>query len=137
MKAKKITLIILIIVIAVIIVGWLVWKLFLAPVTFHAVYLTTGDLYFGQLAQFPSFGLKQPYTIQVDTQNQEAPLSVQRFSSVFWGPGDFMKINRENVVWVVELASQGQLAQLLRNNPDLLPSAPPVQQALPDSGSTE
>ena len=127
MKISKVILIVLSALLVLILAGWLVWRSFFAPPTFHAVSLVTGDVYFGQLVRFPSFGLKQVYTIQVNPQNEENPLSIQRFQNIFWGPEDFIKINRNNVAWTVKLDSRGQLAQLLRSNPDLLPG-PGVQQ---------
>lgn len=102
---------------------------------FHAVYLRTGDLYFGKLMRFPSFGLKQVYTFQVDDKNTETPLSVARFKKVFWGPEDYLQINRDEVVWMTRLDTQGQLAKLLRENPDLIPSQTGNnQQNIPQQG---
>ncbi len=88
--------------------------------SFYAVYLRTGDIYFGKLSHLP-FGLRQVYTLQVNAQNPQTPINIQRFTNVFWGPEDFLKINREEVVWMAKLNSQGQLAQLIRTNPNLIP----------------
>ena len=96
------------------------WKVFFRVSDFHAVYLRTGDVYFGKLSYAP-FGLSQVYTLQVNPQNQQTPINIQRFVNVFWGPEDFMKINKDEVVWVVRLNPQGQLAQLIRTNPNLVP----------------
>ncbi|KKL62286.1 hypothetical protein LCGC14_2186700, partial [marine sediment metagenome] len=62
------------------------------------------------------------YTIQVNPQNEETPLSIQRFRNVFWGPDDFLHLNRDQVVWSTKLVSTGQLAQLISQNPDLIPT---------------
>lgn len=125
---KKINLVLLIIVIVLIllIAGWGVWKL-TSGSQFSAVYLTTGDLYFGKLVRFPVYGMKQVYTLQVNTQDQENPLSVQKFENVFWGPGDFLRINRDQVIWATPLNEIGQMSQLLTQNPDLLPTQQPMQ----------
>lgn len=96
------------------------WRVFFRAQDFYAVYLRTGDVYFGKLSYVP-FGLSQVYTLQVNPQSQETPINIQRFTNVFWGPEDFMKINRDEVVWVVKLSSQGQLAKLIKANPDLVP----------------
>lgn len=122
---------VLVILLVLVLAGWLAWESFFAPPTFHAVSLVTGDVYFGQLVRFPSFGLKQVYTIQVNPQDEANPLSIQRFQNIFWGPEDFVKINRNNVAWTVKLDSRGQLAQLLRSNPDLLPAPGQAQQQAP------
>lgn len=131
MNRKSFFVSILVVVLVVVLAGWWVWKLFIAPPTFHAVALVSGEIYFGELQRFPSFGLKQVYTIQVNPQNQENPLSIQRFKNVFWGPEDFIKINRENILWIAKLDSDGQLAQLLINNPNLLPQQPASGQPQP------
>ncbi len=128
---KKINLILLIIVVVLVllIAGWGVWKI-TSGSQFSAVYLTTGELYFGKLVHFPNYGLKQVYTLQVNTQDQENPLSIQKFGDVFWGPEDFLKINRDRVIWSAGLDSEGQMAQFLEQNPNLLP-----QQQTPTQGS--
>lgn len=122
-KTNKI-LFIVVILLLVLIVVLVVWKLFIAAPIYHAVYLTTGDIYFGTLVRFPTYGLKQVYTFQVNPEDQEAPLSIQRFRNVFWGPEDFLRINREHVIWTVKLSSTGQLAQLIATNPDLTAAFP-------------
>lgn len=111
----------IVVVLAVILVGLVAWQVFFTSSPMYAVYLKTGDLYFGKLVNFPSFGLKDVYTISVNQQDQKNPISVQKFSNVFWGPGDFMKINRDQVVWTNELSSDSQLVQLVKQNPNLVP----------------
>jgi hypothetical protein len=87
---------------------------------YSAVYLRSGDLYFGRMVKFPAFGLKNVYTIQV-TQDPQVPLRIQKFSDIFWGPEDYLKINPREVVWTTQLKSEGQLYQLLKTNPNLTP----------------
>lgn len=87
--------------------------------SYYAVYLRTGDLYFGQLTRFPHFGLRNVYLLQVNRDNAQTPVSLQKFTSVFWGPEDYLEINRSEVVWTAKLSSAGQLAQLLKTNPNL------------------
>lgn len=126
-KTNKILLVV-VIVLVLALIGVVLWQTVWKSQSYYAVFLRTGDLYFGQLKWFPSFGLKQVYTIQVNAQNQENPISIQRFKNVFWGPEDWLKINRDEVVWMTKLDSAGQLAQLIRTNPDLIPQQQPQQQ---------
>lgn len=114
------TLLSVIVVLVVAILGFASWKVFFEKESWSAVYLRTGDLYFGKLVHFPSFGLKQVYLFQVNRENQQSPLSVQRFKNVFWGPEDFIQINRDDVVWSAELRSDSDLVKLVETNPDLL-----------------
>lgn len=126
-RTKKIIIIVLIALI-VVVAAFIVWQVFFPGSAFYAVYLRTGDLYFGRLSRFPVFGLKQVYMIQVNQQNVQTPLSIQKFSSIFWGPEDFIRINDDEVVWITKLNPDGQLAQVLKTNPNLLPSAPAANQ---------
>lgn len=86
-KTNKILLVI-VIVLVLALIGVVLWQTVWKSQSYYAVFMRTGDLYFGQLTWFPSFGLKQVYNLQVNTQNQENPVSIQRFKNVFWGPQD-------------------------------------------------
>jgi hypothetical protein len=121
MNRALIGIIIVLVVVLVALVGWREWA---GPTTFTAMYLRTGDLYFGRLVHFPHYGLKQVYLLQVNNENTENPLSVQRFANVFWGPDDFLSINRDEVVWTTTLTSESQLLKLIRENPSLTSQAP-------------
>jgi len=117
-----------VIVLAVILVALILWQALFASSSYYAVLLRTGDIYFGNLTKFPSFGLENVYTLQV-TQDPENPLSVQKFSNLFWGPEDYLRINRDEVVWYTELSDASQLTQLFTTNPNLVPQQ--VQQPVP------
>lgn len=124
----------IIVVLLVVLVILAAWRFIGSDDNFYAVYLATGDLYFGKLTKFPTYGLKQVYLFQVDPQNQEQPINIQRFNQTFWGPEDFIQINRDMVAWKTKLDSQGQLVQLIRENPELVPMGMPqegMQQQLP------
>lgn len=103
----------------VVMVGMLAVKAVVGNSSWHAVYLRTGELYFGHLTRLPFFGLKNVYMLQANPSNTQAPLSIQKFSKVFWGPKDEIRLNRSEVVWMTELDRNGQLAQILRDNPEL------------------
>ncbi len=123
-------LLIVVVVLAVVLAGVVVWQNWWGKASYSAVYLKTGDLYFGRLSRFPSFGLSHVYILQVNSQDQKNPINVQKFSNIFWGPEDFIKINREEVVWSAKLKSDSQLVRLIETNPDLVPS-PANQPAAP------
>jgi hypothetical protein len=116
-KTNK-TLIAAVVVLAAVIIGLVVWKVW-PNKSYYGVYLRTGDLYFGELVRFPSFGLKQVYLLQVNQQNQQNPISLQRFNKVFWGPEDFLKINKDEVVWTAKLSDESELVKVFTENPDL------------------
>ncbi|MDO8469613.1 MAG: hypothetical protein Q7S84_01155 [bacterium] len=122
-------LVIVVVVLVVVLGGILSWREFAGVPSLYAVYLRTGDLYFGRLTRFPSFGLKQVYLLQVNQTNKENPLSIQRFSDVFWGPEDEVTINRDDVVWFTKLRSDSQLAELIKKNPTLAAPQQPATTA--------
>jgi len=123
MSSNKVNriLLILVIVLALILIGLFIWQRISFQPTYYAVFLETGELYFGKLTRFPSFGLKNVYLFQANPQNTTTPVSIQKFSNIFWGPADFLKINRSKVVWMTKLNPNGQLAQLIKTNPNLVP----------------
>jgi len=98
--------------------------------------LKTGDLYFGELTTFPSFGLKHPYLFTVNQQSKDNPVNVQKFSKIFWGPEDFIKINRDEVVWTANLRSDSDLVKLVQTNPDLVPPQGTQSQPPQDTNGT-
>lgn len=123
-KTNKVLLVVVIILL-VVLTGFVVWKEVAGKPTYTAVYLKTGDLYFGKLVRFPYFGLKQPYLLQINQTNQQNPLSVQRFKNVFWGPEDYLRINRDEVVWYTTLRDDSDLSKVFTANPDLVPQQQP------------
>lgn len=119
----------LVVLIAAILVGvffW--WNGASGKSAYTAVFLKTGDLYFGKLQRFPSYGLKQPYLLQINKDNPQNPVSLQSFKNVIWGPEDFININREEVVWTANIRSDSNLAKILDTNPDLSASQSQVPQ---------
>ncbi len=112
-----------------VLVGLFSYQTIFGESAYYAVYLRTGDLYFGKLVRYPYFGLKNVYLLQA-TQDPNNPLRIQKFSQVFWGPEDYLKLNRDEVVWYTKLNSQSQLSQLLKTNPELA-SQQPAQQQVP------
>lgn len=126
-------LVVIVIVLLVALIGVIVYKNFFGQ-SFAAVYLKTGDLYFGKITEFPNFGLKNVYLIQ-PTGNEQNPLSIQKFANVFWGPQDYININRNEVVWTAKLSKTSQLLQLMKNSN--LGAQPPAVQNTPPSSGTE
>lgn len=117
-NAINIVLIVVSIVLGAALVGVVTWRLIEGRNTYHAVFLRTGDLYFGRLVRFPTFGMKNIYFVQA-TGDQTNPLSIQKFTNVFWGPEDVMQINKKEVVWLTKIRKDSNLARLLKENPNL------------------
>lgn len=135
MLPKKLLIILIAVVIVVIGVGvWLGVK-FLGPKNpagpsqYSAVYLATGDIYFGKLDFFPWPRMTNVWFLQrsVNQQNQ-AQLGVAPFDSAFWKPIDEIYLNPKQVVFWTSLRNDSQLAQALAN-PSALQQQAQQQQA--------
>ncbi len=135
MKNVNKILVAVIVVLVLVLAGVVVWQTWIAGPSYYAVYLRTGDLYFGELSRFPSFELQHVYMLQVNAQNNQNPISVQKFTNVFWGPEDSIKLNRDEVVWYTKLKSDSQLVKLIASNPELLPSATGAPQGTAPQGT--
>jgi len=100
----------LIVIIAVLVaVFWLPNNL-LKP-NYYAVYLDTGDLYFGKLSHFPHLSLSNVWYLQRDSQGT----SLTEFVKAPWGPEDKIEINRDRVVWTAKLSDLSQLIPYIEN----------------------
>jgi len=96
--------------------AYLLWQPYRTPAkeTYHAVFLTSGDLYFGRLHTFPRLRLSDVYFLDRDQANPQAPYRLTKFSNAFWGPGDRLELNRENVVWINTLSDESPVAKAIQ-----------------------
>ncbi len=139
-KNNKILLTIIII-LAAALVAIIYWQKVGFKKSYWAVYLDTGDLYFGQLSFFPKLSIKNAYLLQRNANDQQNPYSVSKFSNAFWGPEDKIYINKDNVVWKTKLKDDSQIVNFVKNpqsvnsiqNPA---NQPPVQMIPVQSTST-
>ena len=100
----------------------------LSPYT--AVYLSTGDIYFGRFSQFPSPQIQDAWFLQRSGDQQNPQLSIIPLTSTFWGPASTMSLNPKEIVFWVRLRADSQVALTLAN-----PTAAQAQQqsALPNA----
>lgn len=139
-KSNKILLAI-IIVLAVALVAIIYWQKVGFNRNYWAVYLDTGDLYFGKLNYFPKLSLSDAYLLQRNEQNQQNPFSISKFSNAFWGPEERIYINKDNIVWKTKLKNDSQIVNFIKNPRSAVPSQesvsqPPVQMIPVQSTST-
>lgn len=135
MLPKKLLIILILIVIVILVIGiWLGSSLLSAknpagPSEYSAVYLTTGDIYFGKLSWFPWPHLENVWFLQrsVNQQNQ-AQLGVAPFTSAFWKPIDEVYLNPKQIIFWTYLRNDSQLAQALANPAALQPVVQPQNQ---------
>lgn len=90
-----------------------------APSAYAAVYLTTGDIYYGKLNWFPSPHLTDVWLLQKGTGSTATEFGMTPFTSAFWGPIDEVYLNPNQIVFWTYLRNNSQVAQAL-SNPALL-----------------
>ena len=112
---------------------------------YSAVYLATGDIYFGKLSWLPVPHLTHVWVIQrgVDAQNQPQ-FGVAPFRGAVWGPTDRINLNPKEIVFWTRLRSDSQIAQAIENPASVQPvgsnlgTSPQTQNptTLPPAGNT-
>lgn len=120
MNIKKSTLLFIIILLVVIVAGVSVGILIAQgnqdESEYSAVYLATGDIYFGKLSWLPSPHLTNVWIMQrgVDEQNQPQ-FGIAPFKGAVWGPTDRINFNPKEMVFWTRLRSDSQIAQAIEN----------------------
>lgn len=71
--------------------------------TYYGVYLTSGDIYFGELVRFPSLAIKDAYLLVRKGDGIE-PAS---FRDAFWRPTGSVQLNYRNVIWIAPMGEDG------------------------------
>jgi hypothetical protein len=94
--------------------------------SYWAVYLDTGDVYFGKLNRFPKLSLSDVWFLQRNPQDSQNPLSLAKFSQAFWDPEDRVYFNEKNVVWKTKLREDSQVVQFIKN-PQASQNQQPIQ----------
>jgi len=105
-------------IIAIILLMALVYTLFIDKTKvvknpYYAVFLRSGDMYFGKISRFPKLTLSDVWFLQVSTQEDQAGFNLAKFSNAMFGPKDKMEINKENVVWISKLRDDSQVVSFI------------------------
>ena len=91
---------------------------------YYAVYLRTGDLYFGYLCKFFSkYTLTNVYLLQV---NQKGEFNLQKFEQSAYQPEDKIVLNKENIVWISKLQKESPLISILEGKQASTPTSEPI-----------
>ncbi|MBI4119654.1 MAG: hypothetical protein HY456_02295 [Parcubacteria group bacterium] len=97
---------------------------------YYAVYLRTGDLYFGRFKWGFSKTLTDVWLIQ-PSGNKDNPLSINKFENVFWQPTGDLILNQDEIVWIAPLKPGSDVAKLIKGELQAgsgqAPAAPPAQ----------
>lgn len=83
---------------------------------YSAVYLSTGDVYFGILDWSPSPHIENPWFLQRNTNASGQPtVGVYPFNQVAWGPSNSVYFNAQDIVFWTRLSSTSSVAQAMEN----------------------
>ncbi|MFA4999669.1 MAG: hypothetical protein WC519_03015 [Parcubacteria group bacterium] len=99
---------------------------------YMAVYLTTGNIYFGKTSFFPCVKMRDPWFLQ---QSENGGLSLQKFSDAVWAPKGGMKINRKQIVFMSKLSDVSPIIATMEGRS--LPSQQMLQNNLPETDNEE
>ncbi|MBI4087632.1 MAG: hypothetical protein HY434_02270 [Candidatus Liptonbacteria bacterium] len=92
---------------------------------YSAVYLTTGDIYFGKLSWFPYPRLKNVWFLQRSVgQNNQVQLGIGQFNNAFWSPVDEVRLNPKQIILWATLRNDSQVIKVF-DNPSLLQQSSP------------
>ena len=83
---------------------------------YSAVYLATGDIYFGKLSWFPWPKISNVWYLErrVNPSTQSPELNVLPLKSVVWGPvGNEISLNPKEVVFWTRLARNNRIAKAI------------------------
>jgi len=80
------------------------------PVAYSVIYLQTGDIYFGELSQFPYPVLKNGYILQ---RGQDGGVSLLSISSTIWEPAGYVRLNRDMIVFTAPLAKTSAVYRMI------------------------
>lgn len=81
--------------------------------SYSAVYLTTGEVYFGKLSWFPAPHLDNVWFVNqaVDEQNRSQPAIVS-LATLFWKPSNRIYLNPEQIMLVTRIQSDSEMVKI-------------------------
>ena len=99
-----------------IVLGIIFWAPSIFGLSYYAVYLTNGDLYFGKKAWYSPRILTDVRVIQQQKDAKDQPvLSLVDFSkSVVWGPAGDLRLNEKSILWTSKLTDESQVVKLIK-----------------------
>lgn len=117
-------LLILVAVLSLTLVGIVYWQKVGFKKSYYAVYLETGDLYFGKLNKFPGLSLTDVHLLQRNPDDPQNPFTLQRFDQTFWQPENKIKLNPDKVVWTAKLKPGSELMDFFTGAKPATPTPP-------------
>lgn len=108
------------------------------PSAYSAVYLTSGDIYYGKLSWFPQPHLTNVWYLQRSTDTSgKTQVAVVPLKSVFWGPVDEITLNTSQILFWTHLKNSSQLVSGFENPQSLQQSASSTAETASGTPSTQ
>lgn len=86
------------------------------PSPYSAVYLSSGDIYFGRFFSWPSPHMTDVwYLSRTQGADNQTQVSVQPMKAVFWGPGNEIDLNANDIIFSTRLMNNSQVVQIMEN----------------------
>lgn len=97
-------------------IAFFVSKQFLADTSgvYYAVYLRSGDVYFGTLTRSPKLMLGNAYAL-VKNDNNKDPFRIVKVTDMAWGPKGELELNQKQALWIAELAEDGTVMKYIKS----------------------
>lgn len=106
---------IFIIALIIILIAIIYWRQNNIEKPYYAVYLESGDIYFGKLNIVPNLSLSDVYFLQKNQSNEQNPFSVLKFENAFWSPENKVYINKDKIVWKTKLKNDSQVLNIIKS----------------------
>jgi len=104
------------ILIVLVLVASLVLYFFLNKDSYWAVYLRTGEIYFGKISKFPRMSMTNVFILQT-TGDKDNPYAFSEFKKSFWEPEDKIYLDDEMIVWKAKVSKDSPVMDFF-NNPE-------------------
>jgi hypothetical protein len=128
-KPSKVLLIASLSLVGLMIIAGVVVSIFYKP--YMAVYLTTGDVYFGKTSVFPCVRIQDPWFLQ---RTEDGGVTLERFADAAWMPKGKMRVNKDQIVFMSRLSELSSIVAAIEGRN--VPQQQATQQQLP-GGSEE
>ncbi|MBI4086284.1 MAG: hypothetical protein HY433_03550 [Candidatus Liptonbacteria bacterium] len=90
---------------------------------YSAVYLSTGDIYYGILSWFPLPRLTNVWSLQRSGDQNNPQIALVAFKNSLWGPVDEIRLNPKQIIFWTRLRNDSQVLKAIRNPDSLQPQA--------------
>ena len=113
MLTRKNVLIIVLVVVLAVVFGFFITRT--QGTGYSVVYLSSGEVYIGQLSTFPDMTLKNAYVLQITKDPTDATknnFQLNPISEAIWAP-TALHINSKNVIFYGPLTANSKIAQTL------------------------